>query len=196
MVLAAGGSRRLGRPKQFVQRGGSSLLRAAVVRALETRAAGVVVVTGAHAARAAEELHDLRVTVVRNRRWREGLASSLRAGLRRVPAFAPSVVVTTVDQWQVTASDLERLLHVRAPVAAAYGGATGIPAVLPRAWRARALSLQGDAGAKRLFAGTRHRTVDVPGAATDLDTRADLALLRFSGTRRPRLSRRRDRITR
>lgn len=184
VVLAAGGSRRLGRPKQFVQHRGSSLLRATVVRALQTRAAGVVVVTGAHAARAAADLRGLHVAIVRNRRWRDGLASSLRAGMQRVPAFAPSVVVTTVDQWQVSTTDLERLLRFRAPVAAAYGGVTGIPAVLPRAWRDRIRALRGDSGARALFARERPRTVAMPAAAADLDTREDLTHVRMRGMRR------------
>lgn len=180
VVLAAGGSRRLGRPKQFVRWRGVPLVVAAVDRALATRPAGVVVVVGAHGSRVASALRGRPAEIVRNRDWRLGLAHSLRVGLRRVPASAPSVVVTTVDQWRVTSRDLERLLRAGAPAAASYAGIRGVPALLPRGWRGRVSALRGDVGARALFAGTRVREVAMPAAAHDLDTPRDLAALRRS----------------
>lgn len=181
-MLAAGGSRRLGRPKQFVKLNGVPLVVAAVDRALATRPAGVVVVAGAYASRLAAALRGRPVRIVRNRDWRRGLASSLRVGLRRVPSSAPSCVVTTVDQWRVAAADLERLLRAGAPAAAAYGGILGVPALLPRSWRARVSALHGDVGARALFVAHRVHEVAIPGAAFDLDTPRDLIELRAAHT--------------
>jgi molybdenum cofactor cytidylyltransferase len=182
VVLAAGGSRRLGRPKQFVRLRGVPLIVAAVDRALATRPQGIVVVAGAHGSRLAAALRGRAVEIVRNRDWRLGLASSLRAGLRRVPASARSCVVTTVDQWRVTSADLERLLRAGAPAAAAYDGVLGVPAVLPRAWRARVLALRGDVGARALFGAGGVHEVAIPSATFDLDTPRDLAALRASAS--------------
>jgi molybdenum cofactor cytidylyltransferase len=179
VVLAAGGSRRLGRPKQLVcGRDGIPLVRAACLRALATNAAGVVVVLGAGGSRVRECLRGLPVSTVRNPRWRSGLSTSLRAGLSGVPASAPSILVTTVDQWRVTADDLRKLLRLRAPVAAEYGGGLGIPAVLPRAWRARIRALRGDRGARALLEQGHALGLPMPHAADDLDTPADLAVMR------------------
>jgi CTP:molybdopterin cytidylyltransferase MocA len=175
LVLAAGGSRRLGRPKQFVAIGGISLVELACLRALRTRPAGVVVVTGAHGARTRARLARLPVAVVRNAAWRDGMAGSLQVGLARIPSFAPSVLVTTVDQWRVDSADLRRLVAAGAPAGAAYEGARGVPALLPRRWRAQLQSLRGDRGAGALLNGAGVRSVAMSSAAFDLDTPQDLA---------------------
>lgn len=177
-MLAAGGSRRLGRPKQFVRLDGTTLVELACRRALRTRPAGVVVVVGAHGARVRALLARLPVVVVRNRDWRGGLSRSLQAGLARVPRAATAVLVTTVDQWRVRGSDLRRLLAAGAPAAAAYDGACGVPALLPRRWRAQLRAVQGDGGARTLLGAAAVRRVPMPAAAFDLDTPADLANLR------------------
>ncbi len=177
-MLAAGGSRRLGRPKQFVRHAGTTLVELACRRALGTRPAGVVVVAGAHASRVRALLASLPVAVVRHRDWRSGLAGSLRAGLARVPRYVPAVLVTTVDQWRVPTSDLRRLVAAGAPAAAAYRGTCGVPALLPRRWRAQVQELRGDGGARGLLRAAEVRGVPIPAAAFDLDTPADLAALR------------------
>ena len=182
-MLAAGGSRRLGRPKQFVALGGTTLLERACRRALATRPAGVVVVVGAHASRAEARLARLPVVVVRNRSWGGGLSTSLRAGLGRIPAWAPTMLVTTADQWCVATRDLRRLARSRAPAAAAYDGVLGVPALLPRSWRASLRALRGDGGARRLLNGPGVRGVPMPTARFDLDTPADLVALRRPGAR-------------
>jgi molybdenum cofactor cytidylyltransferase len=186
LVLAAGGSRRLGRPKQFVAIGGISLVELACLRALQTRPAGVVVVIGAHGARTRALLARLPVTVVRNAAWREGMAGSLQVGLGRVPSSAPSVLVTTVDQWRVDAADLRRVVAAGAPASAAYDGARGVPALLPRRWRADLRALGGDRGARELLNTAGVRNVTMPSAAFDLDTREDLAALKRVRARMPR----------
>jgi CTP:molybdopterin cytidylyltransferase MocA len=123
-------------------------------------------------------------TVVANQRWREGLATSLRAGLTAVPPTMRAVLVLLVDQPRVDAAALTRLLAAwrrrpGVPAAACYGGRTGVPAILPRRhWRALR-SLHGDQGARALLRDAATITlVDMPEAALDIDTPADLAKLR------------------
>lgn len=187
LVLAAGGSRRLGRAKQLVRLRAETLVAAAARRALDTRPGGVVVVTGARASRIAAALRGLPVVLARNARWREGLASSLHAGFARVPKYAPVVLVTTVDQWALCAADLRAVLHAARggrTAAAAYDGARGIPAAFPRAARAGLRTVRGDRGARVLLDAPHVCLVPVPRAALDLDTRADLARLRAAQARR------------
>jgi molybdenum cofactor cytidylyltransferase len=183
IVLAAGASRRLGRPKQLVQaRDGVPLVVLACRRALATRPAGLVVVVGARGSQVSARLREFPATVVSNRKWRDGLASSLRVGVERVPSYAPSVLVLTVDQWAVTTADLRKLLRAGAPACAAYDGAIGVPALLPRCWRPEIRALRGDRGAGRLLsrAGVEH--VSMPSAGRDLDVPLDLEALRRSRT--------------
>jgi CTP:molybdopterin cytidylyltransferase MocA len=92
-------------------------------------------------------------------------------------------MITLVDQPHVDGLALRRLLRAwrrkpGIPAAARYDGRTGVPAVLPRrSWRA-ARSLTGDTGARSLLRGAAAVTlVDMPEAALDIDTQADLARL-------------------
>ncbi len=190
MLLAAGGSRRLGRPKQFVRIGGESLLRRAARMALALRPAAVVVVTGAHAARAAAELRGLTLTLVTHRGWRNGQAGSLCTGLARAPRTAAAVLVLTVDQWRLTVADLERLLRAARrgrPVAASYERGAGVPVLWPRSFWPRLRALEGDRGARELLRCAHAISVALPRAAADLDTPDALAQLQ-----RERLRTRRD----
>ena len=180
LILAAGGSRRLGRPKQLVRLGGRSLLRRAASRALELDPAWVGVVLGAQATRAAVELRGLRVTAIPALDWRRGLAASLRAGMRRVPATATHVLLIALDQWAVSSGDLARLLaqRGRVPVAARYEGILGVPALFPRRWWRALARLDGDRGARALLRASHAIGVNLPSAAEDLDTPAALNRLR------------------
>jgi molybdenum cofactor cytidylyltransferase len=185
IVLAAGGSRRLGFPKQLVRRRARSLLARAVATARDALPQSpLIVVLGADALR-------LRLVVrrtvpsaiaVHNARWARGLASSLQAGLAAVPARAHSILVMLVDQPNVDERALLRLLnawHRRPNIAAAalYNGRPGVPALLPRRYWRAIRDLRGDAGARELLRGSGVTTVAMPEAQLDIDTHADLARL-------------------
>jgi CTP:molybdopterin cytidylyltransferase MocA len=117
-------------------------------------------------------------------RWPEGMATSLRAGMAAAPRNARAALVLVVDQPHVGAAALARLLRAWArrpgvPAAARYAERIGVPAVLPRRhWRALA-RLRGDQGARTLLRGSGNVTiVDMPEAAFDVDTPADVEKLR------------------
>jgi len=152
LVLAAGASRRLGRPKQLVTlagEGGGDRGRPGAV-------------------------------TVRARGWRGGMSASLGAGVRACPRGAQRILVVSSDQWRITAADLGRLVRAaqRMPAAACYAGHAGIPAVFPARLRARLLALRGDRGARAVLALGAYARVPMAAAADDLDTPADLARLR------------------
>jgi molybdenum cofactor cytidylyltransferase len=180
LILAAGASRRLGRPKQLVRLGREPLVRRAVRIAESLGPTWIGVVVGARAARVAVALAGTNAEIVRARRWHEGLAASLAAGVRRAPRRARWLLVMTVDQWRVGRADLARLLAApgRWPAAAAYGGRLGVPAAFPRrAWPAL-LRLRGDRGARELLERGPATAVPMPAAGADLDTPAELGALR------------------
>jgi len=187
VLLAAGGSRRLGTPKQLVRWRAQPLL----VHALGTAHAALpqgplVVVLGAEALRLRSLVRRTApgATVVTNARWAEGLATSLQAGLAAVPQGTRAILVTLVDQPHVDARALQRLLSAwrrkpGVPAAARYGGRAGVPAVLPNRSLRSLQTLAGDSGARGLLRGAMALTlVDMPEAALDIDTPTDLAQLR------------------
>ncbi|MDE2966340.1 MAG: nucleotidyltransferase family protein [Chloroflexota bacterium] len=99
VLLAAGESTRMGRPKQLLDWHGRPLIVAQIETLLNAGCRPVVVVLGAHANSIRPILPSRpEVQVTTNRNWREGRASSVRTGARSVPPTADGVVVTSVDQ--------------------------------------------------------------------------------------------------
>jgi molybdenum cofactor cytidylyltransferase len=175
-VLAAGEGRRFGGTKQLAELDGKPLLQHAVDAANAAPLDRVVVVLGHDAERIGAAVEFGRAETLTNAAWREGQASSLRAGLAAVRA-AEAVVVLLGDQPRVTPMAVERVLRARGDavaVRAVNDGRPGHPVVLEHALFAEVLRLRGDMGARDLLA--RHRVVEVEmeGATIDVDTAADL----------------------
>lgn len=192
IVLAAGASTRFGSPKQLVRIAGRPLLHAVVTRAAEVTGNALVVVLGAGAAELAPLLKHSPGSVVVNRHWREGLASSIRAGVARLPATCAGVMLVLADQAAVTSDDLRRLAGTwrRRPqsiVAALYAGTTGAPAIFPRSCFTELAALRGDSGARSVLRRSADRLIRVPmpAAELDLDTPEDLLQLAAPGSAVP-----------
>lgn len=182
VVLAAGASVRLGRPKALVVCGerGETLVRRACRVALGA-AAHVIVVS-----RPGLDLGvaDLSVTVVENPDAATGMASSIRVGIATLAERDVEVaLVLAVDQPLVETTDLQALLAALASetpmVAAAYEDTVGIPAAFRREVFASLLELTGDHGARYLLRRDGHGVarVAMAHAAVDIDTPADVRAL-------------------
>ena len=174
IILAAGASRRLGQPKQLVSYQGESLLRRAVKAACACNP--VVVVTGFRAGAMADELAGLDVDVVVNAEWEEGMASSLRAGLRALAPGAQAALFLVCDQPAVDRDLVGRILSAwkGSPVACTYAGVRGIPALLPASAFPHLLALRGDRGARALLQGENVVEIPFPEGVWDVDEPGDL----------------------
>lgn len=188
VVLAAGGSRRLGQPKQLLQIEGESLLHRSARFALEAGCSPVFVVLGCEAARMAQELADLPVQVLVNEDWADGMGSSLRFGVHAALRLRPKVdalLAMVCDQPRLSAAHLRRLQAAHGesggqPITASeYRGKAGVPALFARAIFAEMLALAGDEGAREILRRDlgRVRCVSWPEGAVDVDRPEDLAEL-------------------
>lgn len=185
VLLAAGGSRRFGAPKQLARIGGEPMLRRAVRSAVAIAPAGCVVVLGAQAGRLRQELSGLPAHVVVNRAWRRGLASSLAAGISALPRTARAALIVLADQASLGPGDLALVAAAwqarpRSIVASLAGGILGPPALFPRRLFPELRRLHGDQGARDLLRDPARSVVgiELPRAALDVDTPADAARVR------------------
>ena len=180
VLLAAGASRRLGRPKQTVLIDGEPLVARMAGLALATDPRALIVSLGAQADAVRGALGDLgddpRVRCVVATEWARGMGASLRAGLAALPDDCDAALVLLCDQPALTVAHLDRLLaawRARPDTASAslYAGVPGVPALLPRAWWS-ALDAQADRGARDLLRARAAEisAVEAADLARDLDT--------------------------
>jgi len=156
IVLAAGRSTRMGAEnKLLAELGGRPLVRHAAEAALASAGRPVIVVTGHQGAEVAAALAGLDLTLVANPDYAAGLSSSLKAGVRALPADCDGVVILLGDMPRITGADLDRLIGTFAPgaiVVPTHDGTRGNPVLWPAICFPELLQLEGDAGAKRLIA--------------------------------------------
>ena len=175
LVLAAGGSLRLGQSKQLLRSGGETLIRRAVRLVLATLPRRTLVVLGAQSDVLVREIAGFDVETTCNADWREGIASSLRRAHEVLGVCDAPVLVVGVDQLRLTADHLYALLELarcEGEAATAYAGVFGLPAVIAADTFARSGELRGDLGFRALWRanGRVPGLVDAPELAFDLDT--------------------------
>jgi len=183
IVLAAGGSSRLGHPKQLLPYRGRTLLRHAAETALLSVCRPVIVVLGAQPDRLRPELSGLDVRVVDNPGWEAGMGSSIRAGLAALETASPDgagLVLMLCDQPLITPDSLDALVRAfddtGSPlVASAYADTRGVPAFFSRALFPELRALPDAQGAKPII--MRHAAnaiaLPLPAGVWDVDTEAD-----------------------
>ena len=193
IILAAGRSTRMGANKLLADVGGAPMVRVVAQAVLASAARPVLVVTGHQADEVRAALAGLEVKCVANPDFAQGLATSLKAGLRAVPSDADGVLVVLGDMPRVTSEHLDRLSAAfaasggSAVVVPTHEGRRGNPVLWPRALYAQMLTLDGDAGARRLLAthADRVREVDLATDAIFLDVDTPEALADLRANRHP-----------
>jgi CTP:molybdopterin cytidylyltransferase MocA len=182
VIMAAGGSSRMGGVKQLLVLEGKPLIARSVDAVLGSAARPVVVVLGANAEGVREPIARHSVLVAFNADWPSGLASSVRVGLAALLAADPgldAVLLAPCDQPALSPKIISRLAAVHREsgriAAARFGGRNGAPAVFGRRHFAALQALEGDEGARRLLNGRPQdvAALDLPELEVDLDTPAD-----------------------
>lgn len=189
ILLAAGASTRMGRPKQLLSYGGHTLLRNAAEMAAASVCRPILVVLGANANELQHEIDDLLVRSVINERWAEGMGSSIQVGVRALKTYdradrIEALVLMLCDQPSVTAAVIDNLVttyhsNSKGIIASQYGRTLGVPALFGRKYFDELATISGTKGAKHLI--TAHATevlrVPFPKGITDIDTPEDYQLL-------------------
>ena len=183
VILAAGSSSRLGRPKQLLEFGGMTLLGHTVTEAANSNTCSVVVVLGADGDLIANEIDGDIVSIVKNKNWEEGMASSIRLGLNTLLQNKPkidAIIIMVCDQPFISTGILNDLMatHMKAGksiVACNYGEAIGTPALFHKSLFKELMQLKGDVGAKKIIQQHRNdvATVLFPKGSIDIDTMED-----------------------
>lgn len=182
IVLAAGASTRMGRPKALLRHGERSFVACAVDLAAAAGCAPIVVVTGAQTIS-----EPLAATLIHNETWPLGPLSSLQRGLAAITGDITGVLVLTVDRPHLRPTTIVALVaafrgaptHIWQPE---YAGQRGHPLIWPAALLPALRALPPDGDPRPLLrehtASRRSLMVDDPATLDNLDRPEDLARLR------------------
>jgi molybdenum cofactor cytidylyltransferase len=183
VILAAGASTRMGRPKQLLEWQGGSLLRSITETAIAADCYPIIVVLGAYSDLIQSEVIDLPVQVVNNPEWQAGMGSSIRTGIKALldlKTDAKAAVLLLCDQPFVSPQIIRQLrssydVTHQPIVASSYQDTIGVPALFDRKLFSELLGLNQLEGAKILI--QRHlstvKTIDFLQGSIDLDTPKD-----------------------
>jgi len=156
VVLAAGGSTRMGQAKQLLPIAGQPMVRRAAQTVCQAGLAQVVVVVGAQAEPVAEALAGLPVQIVVNEAWAAGLSTSVRAGLEALRPEIQAVLMVLADQPALSTGLLEKLVAryeaTGAPIVAPlFEGRRGNPILFDRSLFDALGAVEGDRGGRELL---------------------------------------------
>jgi len=180
IVLAAGQSRRMGGTnKLLVQLDGTALVRHVVEAAGASRVCGITVVSGFQAQGVVDALKGLDVDYCHNPDFADGLASSLRRGIKSVPHNCAGAIILLGDMPRITSAMINGMLdefeHAqhRAIIQATGNGALGNPVVWPAEYFEALKQVSGDVGGRHLIAENAEKIITVElgeAACLDIDT--------------------------
>lgn len=188
IILAAGQSSRLGKPKQLLQYQGKSLLQQAIDAAKCAAVQSVIVVLGSGFDLMVNHIDCTGLDIIKNENWHTGIASSIGCGinaLQKDGGLTDAAILMVCDQPFVSASLLDNLLAVQKTtgqpiVVSKYADTMGTPALFHQSFFPQLLELTGDSGARKII----HLNLDsvaavpFPQGTIDMDTLGDYKALR------------------
>ncbi|NQY21216.1 MAG: nucleotidyltransferase family protein [Campylobacteraceae bacterium] len=180
LILAAGTSSRLGQAKQLVTYQNISLLENACNKALNI-SNNVFVVLGAKQIECQEKIKNLNVKVVINNEYKEGLASSIKAGIQELLEYE-QVLIMLCDQPFIPFSHFDKIINESKGntkiICSCYNNKLAVPALFSKVHFLSLLQLNGDKGAKGIIETSEHKYISLNNdLAFDIDTNLDLIKL-------------------
>jgi molybdenum cofactor cytidylyltransferase len=181
LILAAGGSSRMGRPKQLLKWKGSNLLDQTISKAIQLKSEEVIVVLGANSDKIIPRIDQNKVNILVNQNWELGLGSSISEGMKFIIMSYPDlqgVLMMLSDQPLIELDHFLSLIDVfssgnRQIIATKYSdGKLGVPAMFDKFYFKDLCDLHSDFGAKKLFSkySDNVKSVNNDQSAFDIDT--------------------------
>lgn len=179
LILAAGASKRLGKPKQQLLFHHQTLLNRIITTATNLKTGPVLVVVSEN--NDLPESADI-VTVI-NHHWQNGMATSIHSGIERLQVEFPwveTVIITVCDQPYISVDLFKEMMDVyqktnQPIIACTYADTIGTPVLFHRSLFPELMELRGDKGARQLLNKDQHRVglVNFPLGDIDIDTEED-----------------------
>ncbi|MCH7411256.1 nucleotidyltransferase family protein [Belliella sp. DSM 111904] len=179
LILAAGNSSRLGRPKQLLKIKGDTLLETSLKVAKKSNASHIAVVLGANQEKIQSQVNFSGVDVIVNKSWPEGMTCSIQAGLNHLidKYHINLVTIMLCDQPFVYSELLNNLLNIKAKNigACSYNNTIGVPVSFSERYFKSIMELKSSEGAKKIILQHLHdcEIFNFDQGSIDIDTQDD-----------------------
>ncbi len=183
IILAAGASTRMGRPKQLLPYQGGSLLSHTIENAVASVCKPIIVVLGANAENIRSQISEPAIKIVENPDWHLGMSSSIRRGILSIITdykTIDTVIITVCDQPFLSAEIINNLVSTyystkKSIIACEYADTLGVPVLFSQIFFSELANLSEDVGAKKLIKNHYHEVLSIPFplGAIDIDTPED-----------------------
>ena len=184
IILAAGASKRMGKPKQLLRWGSDTLISLAIQKALKINTDEVIVVLGANHEIIREEIKHFPITILNNRDWKLGLGKSIAFSVNYLlekKTKTNGVLIKLVDQPFITVDYLNELIlnfstKNKKIIATLYDNKKlGVPAIFDKTYFKELAYLNDDFGAKKLLKENESyvKALIPPVKNVDLDSKED-----------------------
>ncbi len=192
VVLAAGRSERMGRPKMLLPFGRRTLIETVLAGVRRSRVDDVVVVLGAHRESIEPVVSRFALRAVFNEDLEGGMLSSVLRGLREVPAAARAFLVVLGDQPFPPATVIDRLIAAhegtgKGLILPVHGGRRGHPLLIDIRYRDEVMALDPSVGLRQLLRDHPDDILEVPvrtpAVLADIDRPEDYREALASGRR-------------
>ena len=179
ILLAAGEAKRMGKLKQLMPLGGTTMVEQTIDNLLSSGVSKVIVVLGYKAEEVMKKIAGRPIKIVLNPIYRQGMGTSIAAGLKFVDSQAQAVMLALADQPFVDSHTINRLIeefqnHDKGIAIPTYKGRRGHPLIFSIKYKAPLSRLKGDIGGREII--KRHPedilevAVDCEGIVIDIDT--------------------------
>lgn len=182
ILLAAGKSRRIGKPKQVLPLGSSTILEQTVDNLLRSKIDDLIVVLGYAAQEVMKKIANRPVKIAINPAYEQGMSTSIVTGLRLVDNKAQAVMITLADQPFICINIINSLIetffhHNKGIVIPTYQGRRGHPVIFAVKYKEELLKLTGDIGGRQIIKRHSEDVVEMPvdseSINVDIDTLSD-----------------------
>lgn len=158
VLLAAGGSIRLGRPKQLIRFNGKTLIQHAIDSAVDVPLKSRVLVLGSSEDQILGMIDTKSFHTCRNENWEDGMASSLKKGIKESLRIEPNlnaILILVSDQPFISMELLNEMIELyksqSSIVVCQYGDVKGVPVLFGSKYFNELLQLSGDQGARKIM---------------------------------------------
>jgi molybdenum cofactor cytidylyltransferase len=174
LLIAAGSSKRMGKPKQLLPWRNTTLLEHAIKQLKASKIHKLFVVLGANFNLISSKINSEGIHIIKNPNWQKGMGTSIASGISEIDSGDYDAVLIALgdqpfqDSFHYN-SLIEKYLEKKNIVATALEEKAIVPAVFPEQYFEQLKNLKGDAGARNILADNKRSSVLVPSNGKDID---------------------------